>query len=71
MVMAMEGDIGEHGITPCRTNADAMYLSVGRMVRAKDRTAMEEGYQKRDTWELLIHTVDINDLDGHHSCIRR
>jgi hypothetical protein len=47
MVIATEGDIGEHGITPCQTNADAMYLSVGRMVRAKDRTAIGGIYQKR------------------------
>ena len=46
MVMAIEGDIGEHGITPCRTNADVMYLSVGRMVRAKDQMTIEGSNQK-------------------------
>jgi len=46
MVMATEGDIGEQGITPCRTNADAIYLSVGRIERGNDRAAITESFRK-------------------------
>jgi len=54
MVTVTEGDIGEHGFTFCRTNVDAMYLSVGRMVRAKDWTAIEGSNQKRDKWKVSL-----------------
>jgi hypothetical protein len=44
IVMPTEGEIGEHGIMPCRTRAETMYLSVGSIGRD---TAFFEAVKKK------------------------